>query len=107
MSDILIPMAADKRLDVGFDAMDSQIEYVRACAQMGCIGACDQGRKDCQHPMPAEACTEVGADDYSAADKEHSRFVNGVLMLVIYGLSALAAWHAFWLIVETLVEAAP
>ncbi|WP_396180089.1 hypothetical protein [Flavobacterium sp.] len=63
MSDILIPMAADRRLDVGFDAMDSQIEYARTCcATMGCLGDCDQGRKDCRHPMPAEACTEVGAD---------------------------------------------
>ena len=62
MSDILIQMDAEKLREVGYEPMDSQIDYPRTCcATMGCLGDCHQGRKECSH-MPAEACTEVGAD---------------------------------------------
>ena len=108
MSDILIPMAADRRLDVGFDAMDSQIEYARTCcATMGCLGDCDQGRKDCRHPMPAEACSELGADDYSEADEKQSRLVTVVLVVAIWVLALPAAWFGVAHLFKTMVEAAP
>lgn len=104
MSDILIPMADSRGHDMHDDCADFAVQEYSPRPFIP-QGADQQGRY--VPTIPAEACSELGADDYSAADKEHSRFVTGVLMLVIYGLSALAAWHAFWLIVETLVEAAP
>ena len=63
---MLIQMDAEKRREVGFEAMDSQIDYPRTCcATMGCMGDCHQGRKECSH-MPikeaASSCTELGAD---------------------------------------------
>jgi hypothetical protein len=104
MSDILIPMADSRGHDMQDDCAEWAQENVRPFIAQGCD---QQGRhKPTIEPDPVNAVMGMD-DDYSAADKEHSSFVTGVLMLVIYGLSALAAVHAFWLIVETLVEAAP
>lgn len=52
-------------------------------------GACDQGRRDCARPtgrpMPAEACTEVGAD--AGAD-----FDNADRAFYVYTIAGLAVW---------------
>jgi hypothetical protein len=101
MSDILIPMARDP----GHEGMDDTAEWATSPRTFVPQGCDQQGRYT--PTIAAEACSELGADDYSEADEKQSRFVTTVLMLVIYGLSALAAWHAFWFIVETMVEAAP
>jgi hypothetical protein len=111
MSDMLIQMDAEKRREVGFEAMDSQIDYPRTCcATMGCMGDCHQGRKECSH-MPikeaASSCTELGADDYSEADEKQSRLVTVVLVVAIWVLALPAAWFGVAHLFKTMVEAAP
>ena len=106
MSDILIPMGRDP----GHEAMDDCANWaqdnVRPFIPAGCG---QQGRYVPTYPAEPDPTNAVmGMDEsFDSADTEHANFITTVLMLVIYGLSALAAWHAFWFIVETMVEAAP
>ena len=106
MSDILIPMGRDP----GHEGMDDTAEWAtdhpRPFHAQGCDG---QGRYKPTYPAEPDPTNAVmGMDEsFDSADTEHANFITTVLMLVIYGLSALAAWHAFWFIVETMVEAAP
>ena len=88
MSDILIPMGRDP----GHEGMDDCATWAQDNVRPFIPAGCDQqGRY--MPTYPAEACTEVGADDYSAADKEQSRFVTGVLSTGIYCRPSCSARH--------------
>lgn len=61
MNSRFIPMGGDRRIEVGFAAMDSQIDWPMLCGRCNVTPAPDC---DCQHrpAMPAEASTELGAN---------------------------------------------
>jgi len=107
MSDILIPMAHDPR---GHDMHDDTAawaqENVRPFRHEVCRNTCGGGQS-CNCIMPAEACTELGADDYSAADKEQSQFITVVLVIAVWVLALPAAWFGVAHLFKTLVESAP
>lgn len=55
-----------------------------------CTGLCNQGRQ-CHANTPAEACTEIGADepDFQAAARFWTLYLSAALVAVIAAVSSL------------------
>ena len=55
-----------------------------------CTGRCNQGRQ-CEANTPAEACTDLGADepDFAAAAWFRSLYLSLALVAVLAGIAAL------------------
>jgi hypothetical protein len=101
MSDILIPMARDP----GHEGMDDTAEWATSPRTFVPQGCDQQGRYT--PTIAAEACSELGADDYSEADEKQSRLVTVVLVVAIWVLALPAAWFGVAHLFKTMVEAAP
>lgn len=98
MSARFIPMGGDRRVEVGFAAMDSQIDWPMQCGRCNAAPAPDC---DCEPREAASASTELGANQppkrrLGATGRRHSWLLRHQVQITAV-LSVLAFAGLVWI----------